>query len=203
MLRTFCFLFLACLGLTGCYSFTPVGPIGEPVTVADNTAQRGAQIADVAITAPDLKDDVRLNISRQLTAQISHYVDRGEYFTKLVEFPATLVEQDVVLKFTITSLKGKRTTHPGYVPGALVTLTFWIWFNGPIYVDKYDLAGELVIEDRDGKRLTRVTEQVKLDNNVGLYDNDYANGSLGGVQLRQLITRLLDTATAAPQLATH
>lgn len=93
-----------------------MGLIGEPVTVADNTAQRGAQIADVAITAPDLKDDVRLNISRQLTAQISHYVDRGEYFTKLVEFPATLGEQDVVLKFTITSLRASAPRTPVTFP---------------------------------------------------------------------------------------
>ena len=60
-----------------------------------------------------------------------------------------------------------------------MTLTLWIWVDGPIYVDKYDLAGELIIEDRQGKQLARSVEQVKLDKNVGLWNADYLKSPPG------------------------
>lgn len=114
------------LSLTGCISFTATGPIGDPVTPAKVTSTRSAQIADVVISSPDLKDDQRQNISRQLTEQISRYVEKGGYYQSVISFPTRLGEQDVQLKFNLTSLKGKRTLHPAYIPGALLTLTVWI-----------------------------------------------------------------------------
>ncbi|WP_460145525.1 hypothetical protein [Pseudomonas sp. S2_A02] len=188
------------LSLTGCVSFTPLGPIGEPLKPASSTLDRSAEISEVVISAPELDDKVRVAGSRQLTEQVSAYVDKSDYFKRIVVFPAKAGEDDVVLKFNLTSLAGKRTVHPAYIPGALVTLTIWIWVDGPIYVDKYDLAGELIIEDRQGKQLARSVEQVKLDKNVGLWNADYLNPRLGGSQLRDLIAHLL--ASATPQLRT-
>jgi len=189
------------LSLTGCFSFNTLGPIGEPDRSATVSSSRAAQVADVVISSPGLKDEERRNISLQLTPQISHYIESAGYFKDILVFPAKLGEQDVLLKFNLTSLHGKRTTHPGYIPGALVTLTMWIWFNGPVYIDKYDLAGELVIEDRNGKPLARSVEQLKLDKNVGLFDHDYIAPGLGGQQLRDLIAKLMDSATT--QLNAH
>lgn len=186
------------LSLTGCVSFTPLGPIGDPVVRATSTLDRGAEVDDVVISAPRLNDNVRAGGSKQLTEQISMYVDKSDYFKRTVVYPAKAGEDDVVLKFNLTSLSGKRTTHPAYFPGGLVTLTLWIWVNGPIYIDKYDLAGELVIEDRRGKQLAKSTGQVKLNENVGFWDNDYVNTNLGAVQLRDLIAQLL--ADSTPQL---
>ena len=71
----------------------------------------------------------------------------------------------------------------------------WIWVNGPIYVDKYDLAGELSITDAQGKLLASSRQQVKLDQNTGLWDNDYFNMSLGSDQLNQLVEQLLQDST--------
>ncbi|WP_371922486.1 hypothetical protein [Pseudomonas sp. H3(2019)] len=186
------------LSLTGCVSFTPLGPIGEPVSKATTTLDRGAEIGDVVISAPALNDNVRAAGSKHLTEQISAYVERSDYFKKTVVFPVKAGEDDVILKFNLTSLAGKRTMHPAYIPGSVLTLTIWIWANGPIYVDKYDLAGELVIEDRNGKQLAKSVEQVKLDKNVGLWNPDYMNTRLGAAQLRDLIAQLL--ASATPQL---
>lgn len=196
------FLMVIALGLslTGCVSFTPLGPIGEPLKPASSTLARGAELRDVQISAPKLDENARANGSRQLTEQISVYVDKSDYFKRVVVFPAKAGEDDVVLKFNLTSLAGKRTMHPAYIPGALLTLTIWIWVDGPIYVDKYDLAGELIIEDRHGKQLAKSVEQVKLDKNVGLWNSDYLNPRLGGTQLRELIAQLL--ANATPQLQT-
>lgn len=184
------------LSLTGCISFTASGPIGDPVTPAKVGSSRSAQVADVVISSPDLKDEQRQNISRQMTEQISRYVEKGGYYQSVIAFPARLNEQDVQLKFNLTSLKGRRTLHPAYIPGALLTLTVWIWVNGPIYVDNYDLAGELVVEDRNGKVLARAVEQVKEKKNLGLYNGEYWAPSLGRFQLRDMIARLLDKTSA-------
>lgn len=193
---------LLCLSLAGCVSYTPSGPLGSPEKLASSPLPRGAQVADVVISAPGLAEDTRKGLSGQLTEQISQYVDRGAYFNRVVVFPGKLGDQDVILKFNLTSLKGQRQIHPAYFPGAILTATMWIWVNGPVSIDKTDLAGELIIEDRQGKRLARVTEQVRLDKNIGIWDDEYT-ANLGATQLRALITKLLDAATAAPQLATH
>lgn len=184
------------LSLTGCISFTATGPIGDPVTPAKVKSVRSAQVADVVISSPGLKDDQRQNISRQLTEQISRYVEKGGYYQSLIAFPARLGDQDVQLKFNLTSLKGKRSMHPAYIPGALLTLTVWIWVNGPIYVDNYDFAGELVVEDRNGKVLARSVDQVNEKKNQGIYNGEYWAPSLGRFELRDMIGRLLDKTSA-------
>lgn len=191
----------AMLSLTGCFSFNTYGPIGEPDKAATITSQRVAQMSDVVVSAPNINDDLRKNVSRQLTDQINHYIESAGYFKELSAFPAKLGDQDVLLKFNLTSLHGKRTPHPAYFPGALLTLTIYIWVNGPIYVDTYDLAGELTIEDRTGKTLAKSMEKVDQPHNVGLYDVDYAAPGLGSQQLRDLIAKLTDSAVT--QLNAH
>lgn len=183
------------LNLTGCISFTPSGPIGDPKQPASYTQPRAAMVDDVLISDNTVSDDLRKNLSSQFTVQLNNRIERGEYFAKVISFPATLGEQDVLIKLNLTSLKGKRTPHPAYFPGTLLTLTMWIWVNGPIYVDKYNLAGELSITDAQGKLLASSRHQVKLDQNTGLWDNDYYNMSLGSDQLNQLVEQLLQDST--------
>ena len=72
----------------------------------------------------------------------------------------------------------------------------WIWANGPIYVDRYNLAGELSIEDRYGQRLASSRQQVVVERNTGLWDEDYMSLSLGAAQLNQLVEQLLQDGTA-------
>lgn len=189
-----CAIFLL-LTLTGCVSMVPAGPIGDPAQKAASTQPRAAMIDDVVITDPKVREALRKTLSAQFTAQLARRVERGEYFQEVISFPATLGKDDVSLKFTFTSLKAKRTTHPAYVPGALLTLTVWIWVNGPIYVDKYDLAGHLQINDARGKQLSSSEQAVKLNQNTGLWDDDYFNTSLGADQLNQLVEQLLQDAT--------
>ncbi len=186
---------LLSLTLTGCVSFTPAGPIGDPEQKASITQPHAAMLDDVVISDSSIAADLRKNLSSQFTDQLSKRVEHGEYFEQVISFPATLGEQDVALKFNFTSLKGKRTPHPAYFPGALVTLTMWIWVNGPIYVDKYDVAGELSIENAKGAVLASSRKAIKLDQNTGLWDKDYLNMSLGSAQLNQLVEQLLQDST--------
>ncbi|EJK99131.1 lipoprotein, putative [Pseudomonas fluorescens Q2-87] len=188
--------FVATLSMTGCVSYTVTGPVGAPQHPAPVSSPRTAQIADVAVTAPDVNDANRTAISRSLTAQLNQYVQTGGYFKQVTEYPTRLGENDVLLKFNMTSLKGHRGVHPGYVPGALLTLTLWIWVNGPINVDSYDVAGNLTIVDRDGKELAAAKEEIKLERNVGLYGREYWAPTMGAKELNQLVAQLLDNATA-------
>jgi hypothetical protein len=192
---------IATLALTGCVSYNVTGPLGAPLHPAPISSPRTAQIADVQVTASGIDDATRTAISRSLTAQLTPYVKSAGYFRQLSEFPTRLGEEDVVLKFNMTSLKGHRAPHPGYLPGALLTLTVWIWVNGPIYVDTFDLAGDLSIVDRNGKELASAKEQLKFERNVGLYGREYWAPTQGAKQLNELVAKLLDNATA--RLAQH
>lgn len=192
---------IATLALTGCVSYNVTGPLGAPLHPAPISSPRTAQIADVQVTASGIDDATRTAISRSLTAQLTPYVKSAGYFRQLSEFPTRLGEEDVVLKFNMTSLKGHRAPHPGYLPGALLTLTVWIWVNGPIYVDSFDLAGDLSIVDRNGKELASAKEQLKFERNVGLYGREYWAPTQGAKQLNELVAKLLDNATA--RLAQH
>jgi len=186
---------LLSLALTGCVSFTPSGPIGLPAQVVEHSVPSGAMLKDVEVSDSRLNETQRRNISNALTAQIAQHVERGEYFERMISFPTKLDEKDVQLQFNFTSLKGKRTPHPGYFPGALLTLTMWIWVNGPIYVDKYDLAAELQIIDATGKQLALSRKTLVRNENTGLWDRDYFNPSLGSQQLTQLVEELLQDGT--------
>lgn len=187
---------IAALSMTGCVSYTVTGPIGAPLHPAAVTSPRSAQVADVTVSVADVNDANKTAISRSLTAQLNQYVSTAGYFKQVTEYPVRLGEQDVSLKFNMTALKGHRGIHPGYVPGALLTLTVWIWVNGPIYVDTFDVAGDLVIVDRDGKQLASAKHEVKFERNVGLYGREYWAPTMGAKQLNELVAQLLDSATA-------
>ncbi len=187
---------LAALSMTGCVSYTVSGPIGAPPHSAPVSSPRSAQLADVTVNDANVNDANKAAISSSLTAQLNAYVRTAGYFKQVTEYPVRLGEQDVTLKFNMTSLKGHRAPHPGYFPGALLTLTIWIWVNGPIYVDSFDVAGDLVIVDRNGKELASATESIKFEHNVGLYSGEYWAPSMGGQQLTKLVAQLLDDATA-------
>lgn len=182
---------LLSLSLAGCVSFNPAGPISEPTQKASTPRQQAVMIDNVVVSDSSINAEVRKNLSSQFTAQLNKRLERGEYFREVISFPATLGEQDALLKLEFSSLKGKRTPHPGYFPGAILTLTGWIWFNGPIYVDKYDLTGTLSFEDAQGKTLASSQKTLRLNQNTGLWDDDYFNLTLGATQLNELVEQLL------------
>ncbi len=182
------------LGLFGCASFTPSGPLQPSSERASQPLAQRAQIEPVRISDAGLDSAAQQIIGEQLTRDIGMHVASSGHFSQLLSFPATLGEQDLRLHFEFSSLKGRRTTHPAYFPGALATLTLWIWVNGPIYVDHYDIAGNLSITDAAGKPLASSRQQLRMKNNTGLWDADYFAAS-GSTQLTRLVQDLLSDAT--------
>ena len=97
----------------------------------------------------------RRNISNVLTTQIAQHIDRGEYFERMISFPPSWTSE--TLSCASTSPPSRASAHaPGIFPGCAADATMWIWVNGPIYVDKYDLRGELTIDDAAGKQVAHV-----------------------------------------------
>lgn len=203
-MKTLHYLLAGLLGLTlgGCVSLHPAGPIGDPEKTAAVTQPRAAMLARVVVSDPEIDADARQNLAHQFTRQLNRRVENGAYFKQVISFPAKLGEQDVLLKFNFSQLQGQRTPHPAYFPGALLTLTGWIWVNGPIYVDHYDLAGQLSIEDAHGSLLASSRKTITTEQNIGLWDPEYMSPSLGTAQLNQLVEQLLqDSSTQLAQLS--
>lgn len=182
---------LLSLSLTGCVSFNPAGPISEPAQKAPTSLPKAVMIDGVVVSDASINAEVRKNLGNQFTSQLNKRMERGEYFREVISFPAKLGEQDALLKLEFSSLKGKRSPHPGYFPGAILTLTGWIWFNGPIYVDRYDLTGTLTFEDAQGRTLASSQKTLQRKQNTGLWDDDYFSLSLGASQLNELVEELL------------
>lgn len=80
---------LLMLGLGGCVSFHPAGPIGAPSETAQSTYPHAVQVEEVQITDRKITNaDWRRTVSAALTQQIGQHVERGEYFGRLISFPA-------------------------------------------------------------------------------------------------------------------
>lgn len=193
-IKTYLLLAVLALSATGCVSFTPTGPLAPSQQFASKTLPYAAMLDSVEVSDPKINEDQQRTIADQLSVQLVPHLQRGEYFEKVVTFPAKLQGNDVTLHFNFASLKARRTPHPAYIPGALVTLTMWIWFNGPIYVDSYDIAAELTIKDTNGKVLAASTKMLKQDQNTGLWDKDYMFPN-GAKQLSTVIDQLLSEST--------
>ena len=63
--------------------------------------------------------------------------------------------------------------HPTYFSLALITLTLYIWFGGPIYEDVSDLSGVLTVKDGTGRSLTQVTSHLHDVHSVSLWSPQY------------------------------
>lgn len=101
---------LLMLGLGGCVSFHPAGPIGAPSETAQSTYPHAVQVEEVQITDRKITNaDWRRTVSAALTQQIGQHVERGEYFGRLISFPAKVEGNDVVLKF---SFSARRQANP-------------------------------------------------------------------------------------------
>ena len=70
--------------LTGCVSFTPTGPLGDPVHKAATPLAQAALIEQVSVTDSSLDATRQQDIGKQLTAQLNHYVERGEFAEQTV-----------------------------------------------------------------------------------------------------------------------
>lgn len=169
-------------------------PAGTGLNVpsrAEKTLPRKAWIGTVKIADDSVKN--RPVVEDSLRGNISTYVQDAGYFLETNNLPGKVADDDFVLDFRFDRYIEKRSTHPAYFPLALITMTFYIWFGGPIFVDESNLSGVLDVHDGTGKLIVNVSSQLHEEHNVSLWSLEYALPS--GIEARtSLIQDLLRKA---------
>lgn len=179
-------------GSAGCVS-VPTGSSLAAAAPASVSLSRGAWLAQVLVTDPSAKETVELQ--RSLTLAIASYAADAKYFPRVNQLPGKLRPDDLVLRFEFDRYQLRRAPHPAYFPGAILTLTLYIWFGGPIGRDTASLSGALRVEDAAGNELVSVRDSFEDSHNVSLYSPDYAFPS--SIQSRtNLVRSLLDKAVS-------
>jgi hypothetical protein len=176
----------------GCLT-VPTGTSLETARPASVSVARGAWLAQALVTDPSAKETVELQ--RSLTLNIAAYAADAKYFARVNQLPGKLRPDDVVLRFEFDRYQLRRAPHPAYFPGAILTLTLYIWFGGPIGRDTANLSGQLRIEDAAGQELVTVRDAFEDTHDVSLYSPDYAFPS--SIHSRtNLVRSLLDKAVS-------
>jgi hypothetical protein len=71
----------------------------------------------------------------------------------------------------------ERRPHPAYFPAAILTLTLYIWFGGPVYVDTTRVDGELIVRDSTRAELQRFSGSASSRRNVSFAEGPWAAGA--------------------------
>jgi len=147
-------------------------------------------VRDSRLSAPDI-------VEESLTINVKNLLVQAGYFSdvKVVPEKATNAYH---LRLQFDRYAVSRRIHPAYWPVAFITMTFYIWFGGPIVVDDVDLHGELTVEDDNGKVLVRKTEELVSSENRNLY-SPRRNFWDGSVERTRVIQSLIDQVMAELQ----
>ncbi len=175
---------------SGCFSIPLSANLGPP----ENSAGRvdaTAWVGKVEVT--DTRARQAASLSDSLALSIRDYVDAGEYFRGVKMLPGRPATGDYVLDFTFEEFYQRRRFHAAYFPAAILTLTLYIWFGGPIVVDTIDLAGTLQITGADGRLVATSTSSVQEKDNRSLYSDQYLTADITAERTR-LIRELLENA---------
>ena len=186
---------LAPLLLSGCVSVTPVGPLNPPSGFVSKAVSRPVFLNEVIVSDITLDAEGQKNAGKVLTGEIKRYMDKAGYFSIMKEYPTKIEVQDLQLQFEFSSLQASRSPHPGYFPGAIFTLTIWIWVGGPIYTDELNIVGKLTVLNANNQTIATAQRQYFGDQNVSFFDPEYYGG-IGSDKLQKIVKGLLDDAVA-------
>jgi len=162
---------LTALSLSACLSVPRGSGLGKPSGLR-RPVDRMAWIDHVKIS--DFSVDEKNVVENSLTINLLEYTREGNYFRAVNLLPGELGDDSVVLHFEFQSYEQKRSVHPAYFPLALLTLTLYIWFGGPIGVDSTRFFATLLVEDREGRTLAEARAEKSERHNVSFWSPDYA-----------------------------
>lgn len=198
-LRSRGLLALCLLTLTGCVTLPPGTNFDSPVRT-EQTLPHKAWIGAVKFADESMEN--RAVLEDSLRGNITSYIQDADYFLEISTIPGKVGNDDLILDFRFDRYVQKRNTHPAYFPLALATLTLYIWFGGPIYVDESDLSGMLTVKNGAGNSLVQVSSQVHEEHNVSLWSSEYALPS--GIKARSsMLQELMSKARADLRSKAH
>jgi hypothetical protein len=181
---------VALASLSGCVSIRAGTGLDDPHPARATIGSR-AWVHRVAIQDPEA--DASEKTEDALTLNLEKFLSDGRYFEDVALAPGRMAEDDVALRFTFSRYRQTRSVHPAYFPGALLTLTLYIWFGGPIGKDSSDLEGHLVVEDAAGELIAEGHSSLEDSHNVSFWSDDYALPS-GVPERTRFIQQLVDDA---------
>lgn len=171
-LLAYALLATATLFLTGCVTVPQGTSLNDPTPAARTSGQavwiKPVIISDKKSRSPNIEDT-----QNGLTLAISSYISSSNRFSATNTLPGKPGEQDQILEFSFETYWLKRHAHPAYFPVAILTATLYIWFDGPIYTDKTDIAGTLKVYDTNNNLLATFTSQHKSEENIGFWSPNY------------------------------
>ncbi|WP_347989631.1 hypothetical protein [Methylomonas sp. AM2-LC] len=163
--------FSAFLLLSGCVSI-PTGTTLNKPDPLQQSIQRNLWIGSVKITDENVVN--KLAVQDSLRGNIKNYFSQVAYFSSVNTLPGNLNGNDVQFNFQFSKYNQTRSVHPAYFPLAIGTLTFYIWFGGPIYVDSSDISGVLSCQDAVGNQLFQVSSNIHDEHNVNIWSTEYS-----------------------------
>ena len=154
-------------------------------TPMGSAVKQAVWLARVEILDPEVPD--KSVVEDSLTVNVLEYLQEAQYSRTVNVLPGAPRPGDHILRLRFDRYRQQRAPHPAYIPGALLTLTMWIWFGGPIYTDTADLSGQLSVEEADGTVLAVVKSEHKESHSVSLWSPQFAIPS--GIEARTAIVR--------------
>lgn len=183
------------ISTSGCMTMPPGSSLGRANPIY-NSINNDVWISEIKITDPSIDDSSA--VEESLALNILEYIRQGNYFKNVNLIPGQIKEEDLILSFQFDHYQLRRTPHPAYFPLAMLTLTLYIWFGGPIYNDVLNISGQLTVKSFSGHVVSNVEDKLNEKHSVSLWSSEYLFPS--GIKERtQLIKRLLDKSHAALQ----
>jgi len=161
----------ACLFLVGCVSY-PQGVGLEPASAKHIHTKKNIWLKPAVIDAWKNSED-KNTAETSMTLSLQKFLEETGSFEQVSVLPGKIADRDHVLNFRFKNFSVSRSAHPAYFPAAILTLTFYIWFNGPIYIDTININADLYVTDLAGKPVAEFSENINKEINVGFSDPEY------------------------------
>lgn len=183
------FVLLAVFTLSGC-AIHPQGVGLDTATPSNTRIEKTVWLKPAEINSSSLKEN-RSTAETAMTLSLLKYIEEKKIFTRAQVLPGTIAGDEHILQFRFDKFTVERNAHPAYFPLAIITLTVYIWANGPIYIDTIDIDGTLIVTDAEGHEVAAFKHAVREEKKVGYSDPDYFASS--GIQQRtQVVSKLLE-----------
>lgn len=185
-----CTLATLTVSLAGCFS-VPASPKLLPAEPAPRTLADTAWVDEI-----EFNDEYAwrgASFADAFLINVRDYIDESAYFHNVKLTPGRIQPEDYILRFTLDEFHQKRRMHPAYVPCAILTLTLYIWFGGPIVIDEVNFDGTLEVSRGDGTFVTKVHDSFREKDSKSLYSEGYVSADIIEERTR-FMRSLLDKA---------
>ena len=171
--------------LSGC-STRQQGVGLTPAIASSVTFDHTVWLQQAKIRAP-VPQDFKNTSETAMTLSLRNYLEETHMLSRVNILPGEIGSNDHQLVFEFDNYTFSRDAHPAYFPAAFFTMTIYIWVNGPIFVDTFNVDGKLRVLDRSGVEIISFSDKANIQKNIGLFDPEYVMSS--GIEQRTKVVK--------------